>query len=607
MKRTVTLFLMSVLLFCACHTRQTLQPAAAPAGETAGGKHPSAAGRKARQADPSADPHRDRRYAAFFLEAVRQKQQEHTDAQYELLNAALKLKPDASEALYEMALLKLSYTTYSDTLSKAEGYAMLHRAVALEPENLSYKESLGTYFANAARYREAIRIYEEVAEAKLTEETLATLIWLYKASGDFAGAIRTIDRLEIIDGRSEELSIEKFQTYLAMNDTEHAYQAIEELCAEYPLDLRYRVLLGDLYDQNGYHERALSIYRDVLAAEPENSFAQISLLAYYKSAGADSLYHNFLRRVVLNPQTQGAARQEVLRTYALDNVRREAEAQPVCDLFGEAFAHYPDDAGLAELYADYVAEKKLPADSLLTAVERILRIAPDNTKARLSMLQIMLQRNDMEAVARVCREGELYVPSEVTYYYYEGIALFRLGQNNEVIRVLQRGAERIDERTDAQLASDMLALLGDVLYDSRLNEEAFIAYDSALVYNPMNLLCLNNYAYYLSLTGEQLDKAAAMSKITVEAEAANPTYLDTYAWILYRQGQYEMARIYINETLNYAEETPENASLFDHAGDIYYRCGQRASAIDYWKKALKLATDKTLRSRIQRKVRRRRP
>lgn len=202
---------------------------------------------------------RSRRFNELFLESLRQKYQNRIDAQYELLDKALQINPEASEAIFEMGMLKTAYASYSDTLTRAEGDSLLHRAVKLEPNNLTYKEFLAIYYANKAKYREAIRLYEEIAEAELTNETLATLIWLYRTSGDFAGAIRTIERLERIDGRSEQLSMEKFQTFVLMNDYEHAFQAIEDLCAEFPLDLRYRVLMGDLYDQHGYHEQALTI------------------------------------------------------------------------------------------------------------------------------------------------------------------------------------------------------------------------------------------------------------------------------------------------------------------------------------------------------------
>lgn len=549
---------------------------------------------------------RDTRFNELFLESLRQKYQNRIDAQYELLDKALQINPEASEAIFEMGLLKTAYASYSDTLTRAEGDSLLHRAVQLEPNNLTYKEFLAIYYANKAKYREAIRLYEEIAEAELTNETLATLIWLYRTSGDFAGAIRTIERLERIDGRSEQLSMEKFQTFVLMNDYEHAFQAIEDLCAEFPLDLRYRVLMGDLYDQHGYHEQALTIYRDVLTAEPENSFAQISLLAYYKAAGADSLYHNFLYKVVMNRHTQPGARNEALTAYAVDNLQQKADAAPVVRLFHEAFAAFPDNAELPRIYADYVSEKGMGEDSVLAAVNRVLTIEPDQTKARLLALQIMIHKDSMEQVARLCREGLLYEPSEVMYYYYEGMAYFRLQRNADAIRVLQKGAERIAETTDKELASDLLATLGDVLYDTKLPEEAFLAYDRALEYNAANIACLNNYAYYLSLVGKNLDKAAEMSKKTVDAKADDPTFLDTYAWILFLQGQFEQARIYMNEALRYVDETPEYATFFDHAGDIYFRCGDRAKALGYWKTALKLYPEKANRQKVQRKIWRKR-
>lgn len=554
----------------------------------------------------SASFQRTQRFNELFLEAIRQKQLEKVDAEFELLQAALHLCPNASEAIYEMAIIKLSFSTYSDTLSRSEGDSLLHRAVEIEPTNLYYKETLAAYLANSSRYRESIRLYEEIAEAQLSSETLATLEWLYKTDGDYAGAIRTLERLEKFEGKSEQLSLEKFQTYLAMKDNEHAYQAIEDLCAEYPLDLRYRVLLGDLYDQHGYHQQALDIYRDVLTAEPDNSYAQLSLLAYYKAADADSLYTNFLHQVVLNSHTQNSARVEAMRTYAVDNIKQQDSEKPVVELFQKIFKQPQENREMAELYAYYIVEKKMPVDSLNSAMQRILTIEPDYTKARLQLLQIALQNEKLNEATTICREGILYDPSEITFYYYEASILYRQGRDNDALHVLQNGIERINESTDKQLASDTYALLGDILHDAGINEEAYMAYDKALSYNNLNLICLNNYAYFLSLNKKDLDKAARMSKTAVEAEPENATYLDTYAWTLYMQSLYEQARIYINEALRYTEELAENAPIFDHAGDIYYRCGDKAGAIDLWKRVLRLTNDATLKKKVQRKVWRKR-
>ena len=598
--RIVLLLALLLCLLCACRTQAPQQPSDSPGLSPL---HPKASRREPVSA---LDYETRRRFDRLFLEAVRQKQKEAIDAEYELLRAALDIAPYAPEALYEMAVLKLSYSVYSDTLARAEGDSLLRQAVELDPDNLYYKETLATYLANSARYRDAIRLYEEIADVRLSGETLATLEWLYKTSGDYAGAIRTLERLERMEGRSEALSMEKFHTYLAMKDTEHAYQAIEDLCAEYPLDLRYRVLLGDLYDQNGYHERALDIYRDVLAAEPDNSYAQISLLAYYKAARADSLYLNLLHSVVLNPRTQSAARIEAMRAYAIDNIKARADSTPVLRLFAKVLSEPQESRDMAELCAYYMTERNMPTDSVLKVFYRMLEIEPDYTKARLQILQVMLQRGNMDRVLQICRDGELYDPSEVTFYYYEGEAYYRQGQNAEAIRVLQRGVERIDEHTDPLLASDIYALLGDVLHDSRLSEEAYLAYDRSLSYNELNLFCLNNYAYFLAVEGRELDKAERMSRLTVEVGEVEPTFVDTYAWVLFRLKRYEEARIYIDQALAALPETAENASVFDHAGDIYLLCGERSKALEFWKKALALTDDTQLRRQLRRKIARRR-
>lgn len=548
-----------------------------------------------------------RRFNMLFLEAIRQKEADHIDAEFELLGEALKIMPDAPEALYEMAVLRLSYSPYSDTLARREGERLLRRAIALSPDNLYFKETLGTYLTNLANFREAIQIYEDIAEIRPTSETLGNLIWLYKQNGDYPGAIRTIERMEKYDGRSKDLSMEKFQTYIAMHDNEHAYQAIEELCAEYPYDLRYRVLLGDLYDNHGYHEQALDIYRDVLTAEPDNSYAQISLLAYYKAAEADSLYLDLLTRMMLNPRTQSGAKVEAMRSYVADNLQWKADSMPVLSLFDRVLAQPAPSRELAELRVSYMLERKMPEDSLLRALDCVLAIEPDYTPARVLKLPIMIARNDMQAVTQICSEGELYDPSEVFFYYYEGTALFMLGKNQDAIRRLQIGAERVEDDTDTELASDLFALLGDVLHEEKLNEEAYAAYDRALEYNAHNILCLNNYAYFLSLEGHHLDKAEGMSRLTIDAEPDNATYLDTYAWILYCQKDYSSAETYIKRAVELIEDNAGNAGILDHAGDIFYRAGKPGEALTYWKKALRLTTDKAEKKKIQRKVWRRRP
>ena len=131
--------------------------------------------------------------------------------------------------------------------------------------------------------------------------------------------------------------------------------------------------------------------------------------------------------------------------------------------------------------------------------------------------------------------------------------------------------------------------MGDLFHERGLVAEAYAAYDSCLQWKDDNIMCLNNYAYYLSEQGEQLDKAETMSLKTVKADPKNATYLDTYAWILFMQARYAEARIYIDQALQ--NDTDSNAVITEHAGDIYALNNDMDKALAFWQEALKKAPD----------------
>ena len=140
-----------------------------------------------------------RKFDMLFLEAVRQKEKEKYDAEFELLNAALQLNPDAPEALFEMAQLKLAFGSMVDTLSRVEGDSLLRRAIALAPQNIDLKETLANQLAREGKYKEAIKLYKEMIGKRPDVDRLTVLVGLQEESADFEGAIESITRLEQIE------------------------------------------------------------------------------------------------------------------------------------------------------------------------------------------------------------------------------------------------------------------------------------------------------------------------------------------------------------------------------------------------------------------------
>ncbi|MDR0908005.1 MAG: tetratricopeptide repeat protein, partial [Rikenellaceae bacterium] len=120
-------------------------------------------------------------------------------------------------------------------------------------------------------------------------------------------------------------------------------------------------------------------------------------------------------------------------------------------------------------------------------------------------------------------------------------------------------------------------------------KKAFKAYDKALVYNPDNDNVLNNYAYFLAEKGVRLEKAFEMASRAVALVKNSATYLDTYAWVLYKLERYAEARVVMKRALPLDRDG--SAELLAHYGDILFALGENFLASDYWKRAREAGYD----------------
>ena len=151
------------------------------------------------------------------------------------------------------------------------------------------------------------------------------------------------------------------------------------------------------------------------------------------------------------------------------------------------------------------------------------------------------------------------------------------------------------------MVSDLYYFMGDLYHQKGQENKAFVCYDSCLQWKDDHVPCLNNYAYYLSVKGQDLHRAELMSYKTVKEEPQNATYLDTYAWILFMQERYAEAKIYIDQAVACDTDSVQSSVIIEHAGDIYYKNGEPEKAISYWEKALESEPEN--RDLLERKIR----
>lgn len=534
------------------------------------------------------------RYNYFFLEAIRQQEMGNFAAAFDLLRHARDINPNAPEVYYEIA----GY--YIDMQNGKAARYYFEKAAELAPDNPAYLEKLGQFYISQANYEQALAAYERLyTNNKTREDVLQILYQLYGSQNNYKKMIEAIERMEMLLGSSEQLSLTKMQIFEQMGDKRKAQAELMRLVQKNPLDLNYRIMLGNWFFQNDKKKEAFKEYQAVLKEEPNNAAAQLSLLDYYRDAKNAKVVEELTQKLLESKKTEKETKMALLRQVIIDNQQSDAkDSLEVIKLFDRVLSYPQEDADIVMMKAAYLTLKNAPVDSVNKVYEQAIAIEPDNSRARIALIQNIWKEEQYDKVISISRPAQEYNPEEMVFYYFEGFAQYMKKENDAALQTFKKGVAQIKPDSDPNIVSDFYAIMGDILHEKGLDKEAFEAYDSCLHWRPENLAALNNYAYYLSLSKNDLKKAEQMSYKTIKKEPANPTFLDTYAWILFLQERYEEANIYIDQAIK--NDTTPSGVLFEHAGDIYYHVGKTAEALASWQQALKLGDKSaTLKKKIE--------
>jgi Tfp pilus assembly protein PilF len=74
-----------------------------------------------------------------------------------------------------------------------------------------------------------------------------------------------------------------------------------------------------------------------------------------------------------------------------------------------------------------------------------------------------------------------------------------------------------------------------------------------------------------------------MAKKAITLEPGNSSFQDTYGWVLYKLGKYNDAKTWVGKALDDKEAV--SAEVMEHYGDILFKLGETATAIEFWEKA----------------------
>lgn len=523
-----------------------------------------------------------RKFDYFFYEGLILKNAGKYDAAYDLFYHCLAIDSTAAPVQFELS------SFYMQLNRSERALALLKQAVANSENNFTYRMALATLTRGLGMYGEAAEEFDTlVRDYPGKAELHYYLAEALTQQGEIAQAIEAFDALESIMGMNEALSMQKYKLYNLLEQPAEAFSEIEKLAAKYPMEPRYQIIMGDLRLEKNELDKALEHYTKAKDIDPENPYYIVSMANYFEAKGDKEAAETQINDALVNNRLDVDVKVNILSRYVYKLGLTGESKERAASLFKTLLEQHPEDIELKMMYASLLATQQ-KFDEAKFQYQLVTEMEPDNTDAWQQLLSLSLRTEDIDELIAICTRALELFPDAPEYYFYLGIAHYQQKNYEKALEAYQAGIQVIPAE-NLPLKSDFYGQIGDIYYQMEEKDKAFEAYEEALKYNDKNIVVLNNYSYFLSLAKQDLKRAERMSAQCIKLEPDNATYLDTYAWIFFMQGNYSLAKIYIESALE--KDKTNSAELIDHYGDILFMTGEKEKAVEQWKKAKELGKE----------------
>lgn len=516
----------------------------------------------------------------LFMEATQARLKGELPKAVQLFEATLKEDPTNSASMFELAKL------YNQAQQPQAALALAKKAVAIDKTNIWYYFLLADLSTQDGDLNGATKAYQDII-ARWPDRYevyygLANVLAQQKKINEARQVFRDLEKRI---GPSDELVMREYDMLATAGQTAAARDLLEGAIKQHPEEMQYYGMLAEVYESLGDTAKALTLYQQCLALDPDDSMTRISLAQFQYDHGHLKEGFEQLRVAFADPDLDIDPKMQLLLSFMeMTNGRTDSTSLEIVrqchELVGELKKAHPQTGKPFSLEGDLFAregKQKEARDAFARAVE----FEQDKFPIWAALLQLDAQLNDYPALHEHAAKAVDLFPTQPEFQLYNGIALTQLKQYDEAIEALITGRDLVVD--NKPLEAQFWSSLGDAYHEAGKDDKSDEAYEHALAINANDLTVLNNYAYYLSERGEHLEKAEQMSRRVVDQQPAVATYLDTYAWVLYKEGKYGEARTWQEKALQQGGAT--EAVLVEHLGDILFKLGDSAGALEQWKKA----------------------
>lgn len=467
------------------------------------------------------------------------------------------------------------------------GLPFAEKAYQLDKENYWYARNYADYLRYNDDWPKSVSIYKDLLSYK--ESTIEDTFFYAEGLlniGRSKEGLEIIDKVERNNGISEQFILLKYRYFLNAKNYNQALSELNKLKQLNPDNMVYYGMEAEIFALQKKNKEALESYGKLLKADPYYSNAYSSLGKFFLGINDTSKAYMQFNLILNDTNFSKNDRLTLLNSFLKENDPKDYYGYFIKNYMPQFIAKHDTILEYQEFLCDFYEVR-------------------DNFNAALEICESLLSKKNANPVywdryfyyLNILKKYDEILSKEKDVYqklsdrpfvlFVSGLAAYFKDKPEKSIQFLKHGLDK--SQNNKFLSKQMLNLIAENYYKIKKTDSAFYYYDLAISEGDEDIALFNNYAYYMALEGKRLDYALKLSKITIEKEPKNATYLDTYAWILFNLKLYDQAYKYIK--LAYKYDKRGSAEMVEHVGDILFCLGKKKKAQIYWKKAAALANN----------------
>ena len=531
------------------------------------------------------------------------------------LDPAEQVLRDGIKALPQERELKLALIDFMSANRSAEtAEKELLGMIAKDPEDSEMKFALAKFYVVNRKSEQAEKIYREIIDRDELNAAGITardrLAGLRVQQNDVKGAQALVGEVLGKSPRDTDALLLRGNIALANKDPKSAIADLRAVLRDQPNAIGVLRTLARAHLANGEPAIAEETMRRALEANPKDPDLRLDLAQLLAQMGKPEQAKPILAELVKNQPNDIPALETLFRVSAstkdFDAAKSAAEnlvaVQPkravgyfyegllaeeakrtgdAIRLYGQAADLEPD--ALDPLRAQIrllVTSNRVP--EALKRLDEIAARSPKNALGPELKGELYWEQKNTDAAqaafrAAISRAPRWWVP-------YKGLAAAQLSakEPDQALATLRGAEPSVDDPEKLELE------IAAYLENAGKPEQAMREYEVVVRRNPQSELAANNLAMLLVTYGKDtacLDRAKTIAARF--ADSSNPSYLDTYGWVLFKHGE-AAASVPILERV--VSKVPNAPLALYHLGMAQSQSGSTAQALDNLSRAVNSGT-----------------